>query len=425
MKLNKLILLTLPSLMLVSCASKGSDENKADEKEVTINGYNSVKDLYRSKLVYPFSSYSIQCNFDINTDATYIKEGSGSLKMYMNSISGGEYSYFVQRFSQSEIKDRNLGDIDKFSLWLYNANSSKAKVTLALIGKGDVAVTSLDFSLEPSQWNYCEYDLSRLIMETSYEDLLGFGILLNETPGTYYLDDWKVYFGAQYTAEDKAILDKVNAVGASVSKLNLNMDFTKESENAQLEEACAAYYAIDSAYRGAVKGSDDLEKLASSYCDYLTSASGGTTAFNFSNPAGLSQAAVSSLSAGVTLSYSTEHKRPDAKGSMKITSNGNSKWVYVNLSTSADVASYSKFGIWFYDDSDLEYGFCVQWNAMAQYIKPSSTISSDDGWQYFEYSCAGLSGEVEFEYCAVADGVPGGVMDTLGDLYVGDIVLIK
>lgn len=423
MKLNKLMLLALPMTLLISC--NGGGEATENEAVATINGYNSINDLYRSKLVYPFSSYDIRCRFDINTDSSYVKEGEGSLQMYMNPVSGGEYSYFVQRFSQCEIKNRDIADINKFSLWLFNANSSEAKVTLALMGEGDVAVTSLDFTLSPNQWNYCEYDLSRLIMETGYEDLLGFGVLINEVPGTYYLDDWKVYFGAEYTAEDLVVLDKVNAVSEAVGKLNLAMDFTKESENAQLEEVCASYYEIDSAYRGTVKGSDDLEKLASNYCDYLTSSSGGTTAFSFSNPASVSKASVSALSAGVSLSYSSKQKRPDAQGALKIASNGNSKWIYVNLVTSADVASYSKFGVWFYNASEQEYGFCFQWNATSQYIKPSSTISSNDGWQYFEYSCAGLSGKVEFEYCAVAEGIPGGVLDTYGDLYVGDIVLIK
>ncbi len=424
MKFNKIILAMLSVSLLASCSS-GGESQVEESQELTINGYNSINDLYRSKLVYPFSSYSIECRFDINTDKTYVKEGSGSLKMYMNSVVGGEYSYFVQRFSESEAKTRNLADIDKFSLWLYNAQDTVAKATLVLVGEGDKAVTSLDFSLQPNQWNYCEYDLSRLIMETCYESLLGFGVLLNETPGTYYLDDWKVYFGAKYTQEDLAILDKVNAVSDLVSKLNLNMDFTKEGENAALEEACSSYYAIDSAYRGSVKGSEDLEKLASSYCTYLTTSSGGTTAFSFGNPAGVSQAEVSMLSAGVSIAYSSEYKRPDQKGSLKVSSNGNSKWAYLNLTTSADVVSYSKFGIWFYNASEQEYGFCIQWNDSAKYIKPSSTISSDDGWQYIEYSCAGLSGEVEFEYCAVADGIPGGVLDTIGDLYIGDIVLIK
>ncbi len=422
MKMNRLAPLFLSVAMIASCGSQSKPQEEAST--VTINGYNSIADLYRSKLVYPFSSYNIQCRFDINTDSTYVKEGDGSLKMYMSSVSGGEYSYFVQRFSQSEIKNRAVSDINKFSLWLYNANETEAKATLALMGKGDIAVTSIDVSLLPNQWNYCEYDLSRLILESN-DDLLGFGVLINEIPGTYYLDDWKVYFGAEYTKEDLAILDKVNSVSALVAKLNGEMDYTKESENAALEEACAAYYEIDSAYRGAVKGSDALEKLANGYCDYLTKASGGTTAFNFSKAAGVSQASVSLLSAGVSLSYSKDFKRPGTDGTMKISSNGNSKWVYLNFATSASVSSYSKFGIWIYNDSDSEFGFCIQWNALAQYIKPSKTIASDDGWQYFEYSCAGLSGKVEFEYSAVGDGIQGGVLPTVGDIYVSDIVLIK
>ncbi len=423
MKLNKLMLPLLPLMVLTACEGK-NEESKTDEKIVTINGYNSVSDMYRSKLVYPFSSYNIQCRFDINSDTDYIKEGDGSLKMYMNSVNGGEYSYFVQRFSESDIKDRNISDIDKFSLWLYNANEKEAKATLALIGQGDVAITSIDVSLKAGEWNYCEYNLSRLILENGYENILGFGLLLNETAGTYYLDDWKVYFGAQYTSEDLAILDKVNGVSDQVARLNFDMDFSNESENAALEAICASYYAIDSAYRGAVKGSDKLVKLAKNYCDYLTLNSGGTTAFNFSKSVGVSQASVSVLSAGVSLSYSQDFKRPDEDGALKISSNGSSKWIYLNFVTSANVANYSKFGLWFYNDSDLEYGFCIQWNAQAQYIKPSNTISSDDGWQYIEYSCSGLSGKVEFEYCAVAMDVPGGVLDTYGDLYISDIVLI-
>ncbi len=425
MKSNKLIPLLLPFVALVSCSKENQTSSSDEEPIVTINGYNDIADLYRSKLVYPFSSYAIQCQFDINSDPNYIKEGEGSLKMYMNSVSGGEYSYFVQRFSESPIKNRSIADINKFSVWLYNANDVEAEASLVLIGKGDVAATSIDISLAANQWNYCEYNLSRLILENGSDDLLGFGVLLNKTAGTYYLDDWKVYFGAEYTSEDLAILDKVNSVSAKIKTLNPDMDFTSESENASLEEACAAYYEIDSAYRNAVKGNNTLEKLAEDYCEHLTKLSGGTTAFNFSKAAGVSQASVSMLSAGVSLSYSKEFKRPGSEGTMKISSNGNSKWVYLNLSTSASVSSYSKFGIWFYNDSDSEFGFCIQWNALAQYIKPSKTISSDDGWQYFEYSCAGLSGKVEFEYCAVAEGISGGTLPTSGDLYVSDIVLIK
>ena len=423
MKTSKKISLLLSLATLASCANAGGTTK--EEADVTINGYNTISDLYRSKLVYPFSSYNIQCRFDINTDAKYIKEGEGSLKMYMNSVDGGDYSYFVQRFSQCAVKDRNIGDVNKFSLWLYNANETDAKASLVLVGEGETAVTSTDVTLKANQWNYCEYDLSRLILENSADDLLGFGVLLKETPGTYYLDDWQVHFGAEYTKEDLAVLDQVNAVSDKISKLNLEMDFTKESENAALNEACAAYYEIDSSYRGAVKGKDSLEKLALNYCDYLTLNSGGTTAFNFSKGVGVSQVSVSMLSAGVSVSYSKEHKRPGTDGSMKISSNGSSKWVYLNWETSATVSNYSKFGIWFYNDSSSEFGFCIQWNETAQYIKPKGYLTDNEGWQYCEYSCAGLSGKVEFEYCAVAEGVPGGVLPTSGDIYVSDIVLIK
>lgn len=428
MKLNKKLMLLLLPLMVVTACDGGSNPDKPkNEKIVTINGYENINDMYRSKLVYPFTSYNIQCHFDINKDTNYIKEGTGSLKMYMERVSGGDYSYFVQRFSESNIAYRDIFDIDKFSLWLYNSTDSETKVTLALIGKGDSAVTTKEFNLTANSWNYLEYNLSRLILESSYEDLIGFGILINEVPGTYYLDEWKVYFGATYTEEDNLVLTDINSCSDKVAKLNKNMDFSNAEENIALEEACKEYYQINSAYRGAVKGNEDLLALASSYTDYLTLTSGGLTAFNFANPAGVNQASVSLLSTGgVELSYSTDFKRPDTNGSIKISANGNTKWTYLNFETSAAVAGYSKFGFWFYNDSDLEFGYCVQWNEnVAHYIKPSKTIKSNDGWQYNEYSCAGLSGTVEFEYCAVGENIPGGVLDTKGDLYISDVVLVK
>ncbi len=423
MKMNKkLLLLLLPILMLASC---GQNKEK-DDSVVLLNGYETVSDMYRSKLVYPFNNYNMQCSFEINNDTTYVKEGSGSLKMNMVRADSGDYSYFVQRFSESDAKDRNIADIDKFSLWLYNSNDVETKVSLALVAKGDVVFTNQDFSLAANSWNYLEYNLSRLIVETSYEDLVGFGVLINETNGTYYLDDWKVYFGANYTDDDLAILDVINTLNDKVALLNKNMKFTDATEIAKLEEACTLYYQIDSAYRSAVKGVNDLLELAEGYTDYLSQNSDPVKAFNFANPAGVVQANVSLISSGgVSLSYSTDIKRANTNGSMKVSANGSTKWTYLDLTTSITLSDYSKFGFWFYNDSDTEFGFCVQWNGTAQYIKPKGFITDNDGWQYIEYSCAGLSSKVEFEYCAVADGVSGGVLDTKGDIYISDVTVFK
>lgn len=425
MKTNKaLLLLLLPTLMFTSCGTK--NENTGNEKEVLLNGYENVNDMYRSKLVYPFNNYNMKCAFEINKDTTYIKEGSGSLKMYMERAISGDYSYFVQRFSQSSIKNRDIFDIDKFSLWLYNSIDDETTISLALIGTGDKVVTKQDYTLTASGWNYLEYNLSKLIVETSYEDLTGFGILINEDDGTYYLDDWKVYFGATYTDDDLKILDVINDTSNKVSALNLNMSFTNADEVAKLEEACTLYYQIDSSYRSAVKGASDLLKLAESYTDYLSTNSDPVVAFNFANPAGVVQSNVSLLSSGgVTLSYSTDIKRPSTKGSIKISANGSTQWTYLDLTTSVTLSDYSKFGFWFYNDSDQEFGFCVQWIGSAKYIKPKGTIVDNDGWQYIEYSCAGLSNNVEFEYCAVGNGIPGGVLKTKGDIYISDVTLIK
>ncbi len=425
-KNSKILLMLLPALFLCSCGNEGTVETKDTSKEVLLNGYENVKDMYRSKLIYPFNNYNMQCSFEINNDSAYVKEGSASLKMNMIRASGGDYSYFVQRFSQSDAKDRDISDVDKFSLWLYNSLDTSTNVSLALIGKGDKVVTKQDYKLKASGWNYLEYNLSKLIVESAHEDLLGFGILINENDGVYYLDDWKVYFGATYTKEDLEVLDIINATSSKVSALDLNMNFNNAEEVKKLEEACSLYYQIDSAYRNAVKGSSNLVTLAESYTDYLSSNSNPTVAFNFANPAGVVQANVSLLSSGgVTLSYSTDIKRESTNGSLKISANGNTKWTYLDLTTAITLSDYSKFAFWFYNDSDQEFGFCVQWNYAAQYIKPKGTIKDNDGWQYIEYSCVGLSDAVEFEFCAVADGVPGGVLDTKGDIYISDVTLIK
>ncbi len=424
MKTNRaLLLLLLPTLLFTSC---GKEKEPSYSNEVLLNGYETVSDMYRSKLIYSFNNYNMKCAFEINKDSTYIKEGSGSLKMYMERAVSGDYSYFVQRFSQSEAKERDIFDIDKFSLWLYNTSDVETTISLALIGTGDKVVTKQDFKLVASNWNYLEYNLSKLIVETSYESLIGFGILINETNGTYYLDDWKVYFGATYTDEDLKVLDIINEASTKVSALNLNMNFNDTSEVAKLEEACTLYYQIDSSYRSAVKGANNLLTLAESYTKFLSTNSDPAVAFNFANPAGLVQASVSLLSSGgVNLSYSTDIKRPSTNGSIKISANGSTKWTYLDLTTSLTLSDYSKFGFWFYNDSAQEFGFCVQWNATAQYIKPKGYISDNDGWQYCEYSCAGLSNKVEFEYCTVAEGVAGGILDTEGDIYISDVTLIK
>ncbi len=445
MKLRNASVLLLSSLFLASCADLTPDSGKSsasssseatseesassstnNDPQVILNGYNNLSDLYRSKLVYPFSSYKIQCAFSINNDAAYIKEGAGSLKMEMKNVDGGGYSYFVQRFSESDIAGRDFTDLDKFSFWIYNAGE-KTTITLALIQKGDRAATKIDKELAANDWTYCEYNLSKLIV-SSNADISGFGVLINQRDGTYYLDEWKAYFGATYTEEDEEILDVIDKTNEKVATLDFNTDFSDPEENAILDEVLEGYYQVDPAYRIAINHSDEIADLVSRYCEYLsTSDPANPKIFHFSKAAGLSQVEASILATGVSLSYSKEKKREGTSGSLKVTSTGFQNWTNLYFTPAISFSSYTKFGIWVY--SEDRYGFCINWNRLCITTEGGDAgfqgykEKDDEGWMYFEYSCKGFSGTLEFEFTEL-DSLNGAVMSE-GDLYISDITLIE
>ncbi len=384
--------------------------------------------MYRSKLVFPFTSYQLQCSFSINNDSAYIKEGAGSLKMEMKNAVGGGYSYFVQRFSESEIANRDFTDLDKFSFWIYN-DGEATTITLALIQKGDRAATSIDQELAANSWTYCEYNLSKLIV-SSNADISGFGVLINKRDGTYYLDEWKAYFGATYTKEDQAVLDVIDSTNEKIANLNFDIDFSDPEENAILDDVLDGYYQVDPAYRIAISHSEEIAELVSRYCEYLSSNSDPTnpTILHFSRAVGLSQVEASILALGVSLTYSKEVKREGTAGSLKVTSTGFQSWANLNFTPAMDLTGYTKLGIWLY--SEDRYGFCVNWNDGLCITTDGGDAGfrgyqkkEENGWMYFEYSCKGLSNNLEFEFTQLTDQNAG--INSDGDLYISDITLIE
>jgi len=416
MKFSKAKYIILPLLLTMVGCNNQADNNSPT---VVINGFENVNDLYKAKLIYKYSSHGVDCSFNINTDKAFIHDGNGSLKMEYKQPSDntGKYSYFYQPISLSGLEGRDISDLDKFGIWLYNDNAVETTISMALIITDKMA-TNVDDSIKlPSrQWTYAELNLSKLIVNNNYKSFEGFGFLIDKIEGTFYADNWTVKFGATETEEDLKYKTVIEDVSRRIPLL--------PSENSpqyadELRALAKDYYRIKTSYRGAVVDYKVLEKKCSAYISLInTKISSGDTVYHFNDPIGMSQASIDFDAIGLDLTFDETEKRDASDfGSMKVSSNIASGWAYVKAKT--DSISFSKFSkLIFYvkNDFDKQIAMCISWNSAA------INIPCKSGWVKVELPTTQLGSTIEIEFCGNKYGV-GGNEETIGDVYFSNFIV--
>lgn len=399
----------------------GCNNNAPKEKSDTtlINGFENLNDMYKAKLLYSYSAHGIDCAFNINHDSKYIHDGSGSLKMEMNQPSDntGKYSYFYQPIELSGLEDRDLSDLDKFGIWLYNDNNVSTTISMAIISTDKMAINVDDkIELPSKEWKYAELNISKLVAKNSYSNFIGFGFLIDKISGTFYADNWTVKFGATETEEDLKYKTLIEEVSNGIPLLP--DESSPEYPNA-LRSLAGKYYSIKSGFRSAVANYRTLEKKCASYIELLNSKiESGDTVYHLNDPIGMSQASIDFSSIGLDLFFSSEEKaEPEDFGSMKVSSALTSGWAYVKVSTNS--ISFSKFdSITFKVKNTLDkpIALCISWNQSAVNIPANSS------WTDITLPTTLLGSTIEIEFCGNKYGV-GGNEETVGDVYFSSFIV--
>jgi len=412
MKLKNLKYLFILSFLVPLFGCNNNDKPVKTDTTV-INGFDSIDDLYKAKLLYSYSSHGIDCAFNINRDSKYIHDGSGSLKMEMNQPSDntGKYSYFYQPIELSGLEDRDLSDLDKFGIWLYNDNNISTTISMAIISTDKMAINVDDkIELSSKEWKYAELNVSKLVAKNSCSNFIGFGFLIDKIPGTFYADNWTVKFGATETEEDikyKTLIEDVS------NGIPLLPDESAPTYPDSLRTLAGKYYSIKSGFRSAVSNYKTLEKKCKNYIELLNAKiESGDIVYHLNDPIGMSQTSIDFSSIGLDLFFSSEEKaEPNDFGSMKVTSSLASGWAYVKVST--DSISFSKFeSITFKVKNDLNkpMALCISWNQNA------INIPANGQWTEVTLPTTLLGSTIEIEFCGNKYGV-GGNEETIGDVY--------
>ena len=423
--MKKFILTLLPLILLSACNSSTSEEKPiVFDGKVSLNGFNSINEMYKAQQMVDYRNYDFNATLDIVNDKNFVKEGEGCLSVdYRDFYGSYAPGSIIQRIDISPISTCDVFDINKTSCWIYNDNEVETNASLVIFIKGEKTIYEEEFKLAPKQYTYCESNLSKLLLENSYENILGFGINLSSlVPAHYYIDDWCVEFDAEYNDDDIRYLSFVSDMMDEIDLLpSINLaDYSDETFINHIEEIGTNFYQMPVVYQNSVANRQHLFELMDGYQEYYRNTHYGQATyygFMFDKSFGLRQVELLNSMQGMSASYDTEYHIEGEVGSLKITSNGANSWNYVNFNAYVDLSNYKTMQFYVYNDTQLRAAICMNWSEEA-------IILPAQAWTKISIAVAKTANIIECETTALDErGVSGIGID--GNLYFSSIVFKK
>ncbi len=173
-------------------SSSSSEETPIEKSEYLISGFNSIDDLYAIKPigVLPTDAFIM----DINSQADFVSEGTGSLK-YEN-VQGAYHEAFLL-FEHTSAVDMNAQKISTVSVDVYNPNAETAGFSLHMKTHDGSTLFAEKTSVAAGQWATVSIDLT----EYSYAQkdyIKGVSLRFDvDTPNTFYVDNIVAKMGAE------------------------------------------------------------------------------------------------------------------------------------------------------------------------------------------------------------------------------------
>ena len=347
----KKLLLKLLFLMLVTClcvgvvACDGCGDNKVDEPTVLtgehmLNGFNTLDDLYSINWLVENTAYSTMGKLDINRDATYIKEGDGSLKFEIISASLPEIRIQQQN---TLIPDMDLTDLKTISAWVYNDNDFAVTATLNVLKTQATHLLTQSFELPAKSWTQCVMNVNAVVTKYAHESITGFSIqFMTEDAAVFYIDGLNAEFGRVFTEEDDSYVEKIEALIAEIKELP---DGAKASDETAIVAAFEKYNSLPDLYKSAIVNFNDLSGAMKNllYATINEGVNGENAqyerpAFMFDKFYGTTHMTIAHAT-NCSFGYSKEIKFGDEEGSTYIEFAGD-MWNYVDISTSLMINTY-------------------------------------------------------------------------------------
>ncbi len=318
-----------------------------------LSGFETERDLFALRP----SIQQMDATMDIATaENGQVKAGSGSMRY---SFRQGNWPDMVLHIKNSAYPELDIGNLNKMNLSVYNDNDQPVNGVLAVVVGGNKTLLSMDFTLEPKQWNDLEFRLSALACKFNADQILGFRFRMEATENSvFYFDDWSVTMGAENTAEDDQweplLMEIISRIDA------LPQGITAEDQEL-LDKIYTDYVQLPEVYRNIVPNYDKLLTAIQGFVDAKYAAEEDALERNylaFDQFYGVGQLE----SANYTILYQTEVKYGDEKGALKITFDGSTKESYFPYRSPLDPKRYDYMEISVYNDDDLRKVIYFNWN---------------------------------------------------------------
>ncbi len=173
------ILVLLAILLCVSSLSGCGEQQKAPEPTVPeeketfqqLFGFESYEEITGTKLAMG----NMLGSMEINTDAQYLTQGSGSMKISVqgNYDEPAEHPYFKLDFLNTTCATCDFSKFRSISFDVYNASEEELHIKASInVGKEDgnyIGTAKETFTLKAKSWTTCTYDLSKMAGFSIYD----------------------------------------------------------------------------------------------------------------------------------------------------------------------------------------------------------------------------------------------------------------
>lgn len=254
MKIKPLFLTLLASTLLLGCQnSKDKSEPKEKKDVYMINDFESIEQL--SLMKFPSPTHHNRGRMELSEE--HVTNGQKSLKYFNEYGNEIEMCHYFDHIVDEGI---DITDIKSVELDIYNDSEFDTTGVLFMCANDDLStVMNLEFVLTKKEMTHVSFPISKASLEFNGESIRAVSLKLFTTKTnynqnvfyTFYLDNWHVIMGSEYTETDKYYNNVIEDIKTKIDALPATKDIDLDDKDA-LKEIADLISDLPDAYRGAI-----------------------------------------------------------------------------------------------------------------------------------------------------------------------------
>lgn len=266
---KKLVILPL-LLTLLTGACTNTNPNNETKEAYMINDFENYAQL--SLMKFPFPKHSDRGRFDLSDE--HVTSGTKSLK-YSNDY--GDHVEVCHYFTNTVDMNIDTKDMKSIELDIFNASEFDTTCTFIIYNTENMnALLSQNYTLKKNESTHLSFELSKVALDFNYSTLICSSLKLytlntnyNEGIGyTFYIDNWHVKMGAQYTELDNQYKDELSAIQEAIDNLPDAVSVTTENHD-ELKAIANSLASLPDLYRRAVPNINKYTEALENYYRFI------------------------------------------------------------------------------------------------------------------------------------------------------------